>query len=163
MLDDTQNKSNPEGISEPEKRSGQEHITVKKSTYNKLIVGIGSSLIVVAFFTGYTLASQTMEPLVIQQSTQPSNTSLKTSDGFSNIVCSQNYGIVKMSGKFTNGPISYRTIMFTLGVIGSDGSVIATGNGFLFNVGAHDTRIFEAIAAYSGSFKSCQIEVSLRS
>jgi len=74
MSDDNQNKSNPEEISEPEKRSGQERITVKKSTYNKLIIGIVSSLIVVAFFTGYTLGSQTVEPLVIQQSPQPSNT-----------------------------------------------------------------------------------------
>src|SRR3989337_3931330 len=74
MSDDNQNKSNPEEISEPEKRSGQERITVKKSTYNKLIIGIVSSLIVVAFLTGYTLGSQTVEPLVIQQSPQPSNT-----------------------------------------------------------------------------------------
>ncbi|HSF28532.1 MAG TPA: DsbA family protein [Nitrosopumilaceae archaeon] len=86
MSDDNQNKSNPEEVSGPEKKSepetiselekrtGQEHITVKKSTYNKLIIGITSALIVVAFFTGYTLGSQTVEPLVIQQSPQPNIT-----------------------------------------------------------------------------------------
>lgn len=86
MSDDNQNKSNPEEVSGPEKRSepetiselekrtGQEHITVKKSTYNKLIIGITSALIVVAFFTGYTLGSQTVEPLVIQQSPQSNTT-----------------------------------------------------------------------------------------
>lgn len=86
MSDDIQNKSNPEEmtlpekksesevISEPEKITGQDHITMKKSTYNKLIIGITSALIVVAFFTGYTLGSQTVEPLVIQQSPQPNTT-----------------------------------------------------------------------------------------
>lgn len=90
MSDDHQNKSNPEEISGPEKRSeleaiselekrtGQDHITVKKSTYNKLIIGITSALIVVAFFTGYTLGSQTVEPLVIQQSPQPNTTQQPT-------------------------------------------------------------------------------------
>lgn len=98
-----------------------------------------------------------------QQTTKPSNPSLETSEGFSNTVCSQDYGIVKMSGKFTNGQTPYETIIFTLGVIDSDGNVVATGNGILSNVGAHDTRIFEATAVYSGSFKSCEIEVGLRS
>jgi len=74
MSDDNQNKSNPEEISEPEKRSGPERITIKKSTYNKLIIGIVSSLIVVAFFTGYTLGSQTVQPLVIRENTQSKNT-----------------------------------------------------------------------------------------
>jgi len=74
MSDDNQNKSNPEEISEPEKRSGPERITIKKSTYNKLIIGIVSSLIVVAFFTGYTLGTQNAQPLVIQENLQSKNT-----------------------------------------------------------------------------------------
>lgn len=76
MSDDNQNKSNPEEnskpeeIPEPEKRSGSESITVKKSTYNKLIIGITLSLIAAAFFSGYTLGSQTVPPLVIQENTK---------------------------------------------------------------------------------------------
>ena len=80
MSDYNQNKSNPEEnskpeeISEPEKRSGSESITVKKSTYNKLIIGVTLSLIAVAFFSGYTLGSQTVPPLVIQENTKSNTT-----------------------------------------------------------------------------------------
>ncbi|MGI0003088.1 MAG: DsbA family protein [Nitrosopumilaceae archaeon] len=80
MSDDNQNKSNPEEISEPEKRSAPEErseperITVKRSTYNKLVIGITLSLIAVAFFSGYTLGSQTVQPLVIQENPQSKNT-----------------------------------------------------------------------------------------
>lgn len=59
--------SKPAEISESTKNPGSERITVKKSTYKMLIVGITVSLIAVAFFSGYTLGSQTVEPLVIQE------------------------------------------------------------------------------------------------
>ena len=74
MSDDNQNKSNSEERSVQEERSGQERISVKKSTFNKLIIGIVLSLIAVAFFTGYTLGSQTVQPLVIQENPQLKNT-----------------------------------------------------------------------------------------
>lgn len=61
----------PAEISESAKNPGSEGITVKKSTYKMLIVGITVSLIVVAFFSGYTLGSQTVEPLIIQQNPMP--------------------------------------------------------------------------------------------
>ncbi|HII35919.1 MAG TPA: DsbA family protein [Nitrosopumilaceae archaeon] len=63
--------SKPAEISESAKNPGSEGITVKKSTYKMLIVGITVSLIVVAFFSGYTLGSQTVEPLIIQQNPMP--------------------------------------------------------------------------------------------
>lgn len=74
MSDDNQNKPNSEDRSKQEESSGQEHITVKKSTFNKLIIGIVLSLIAVAFFSGYTLGSQGVQPLVIQENPQSKNT-----------------------------------------------------------------------------------------
>lgn len=76
MSNDNINKSNPEETSKPEEiskppeSSGSERITIKKSTYKTLIIGITLSLIVVAFFSGYTLGSQTVQPLVIQENPQ---------------------------------------------------------------------------------------------
>lgn len=70
MSNDNINKSNPEEISKPLEKSGSERITIKKSTYKMLIIGITISLIAVAFFSGYTLGSQTVQPLVIQENQQ---------------------------------------------------------------------------------------------
>jgi len=81
--------------------------------------------------------------------------------GFSKTNCvSDGIGGVKMTGKYTNGDIPYESIFFKLAVIGDDDSVVATGPGLINNVGAHETRIFDAHATYSGPFKSCEIEVS---
>jgi len=66
---------------------------------------------------------------------------------------------IKLTGKYTNGEIPYKSIYFTLGVIGDDGSVLATGMGMLSDVGAHETKIFSASTRYSGLFKTCEIEV----
>jgi len=74
MSDDNQNKPNSADRSKQEESSGQEHITVKKSTFNKLIIGIVLSLIAVAFFSGYTVGSQSVQPLVIQENPQSKNT-----------------------------------------------------------------------------------------
>ena len=74
MSDDNQNKLNPEESSLPEERSVPERITVKRSTYNKLVIGIVLSLIALAFFGGYTLGSQNVQPLVIQENPLSKNT-----------------------------------------------------------------------------------------
>jgi protein-disulfide isomerase len=66
--------SKPKEISEPTKSLGSERITIKKSTYKTLIVGITASLIAVAFFSGYTLGSKTVEPLIIQENPVPTAT-----------------------------------------------------------------------------------------
>lgn len=92
------------------------------------------------------------------KSTQPTTI---TSSGFSNTVCKQDeYGYVVMTGKFTNGPTAYSSIYFKLGVIARNGDVVATGIGSISNVGAYQTRIFDASAQYDGNFASCEIEVS---
>jgi len=84
----------------------------------------------------------------------------KSAEGFSNLNCNRDGNFVKLTGKYTNGEISHDYIFFILGVIGDDGSVLATGSGALSDVGAHETRIFSAMAKYSGIFKTCEIEVS---
>jgi len=80
MSNDELNKPNvdeiskPVELSEPVKSPESEQITVKKSTFKMLIIGITASLIVVAFFSGYTLGSQTVAPVVIQESPTPTPT-----------------------------------------------------------------------------------------
>ncbi|MGQ0795952.1 MAG: DsbA family protein [Nitrosopumilaceae archaeon] len=77
MSDDEFNKPNVEEISkpteqiEPVKSPASEQMTMKKSTFKMLIIGITASLIVVAFFSGYTLGSQTVAPVVIQENPTP--------------------------------------------------------------------------------------------
>jgi protein-disulfide isomerase len=66
--------SKPAELSEPVKSPESEQITVKKSTFKMLIIGIMVSLIVVAFFSGYTLGSQTVAPVVIQETPTPTPT-----------------------------------------------------------------------------------------
>jgi hypothetical protein len=81
--------------------------------------------------------------------------------GFSGTNCSQDiYGQIKITGKYTNGNTPYENIVLTLGVIGEDDSVVATGLGFIKDIGAYETKIFYATALYPGSFKSCEIEIS---
>jgi protein-disulfide isomerase len=63
--------SKPVELSEPVKSSEPEQITVKKSTFKMLVIGIMASLVVVAFFSGYTLGSQTAAPVVIQENPTP--------------------------------------------------------------------------------------------
>src|SRR5574338_9056 len=74
MSDDNQSKPNSEDQPRQEEGHEQEHITVKKSTFNKLIIGIVISLIAVAFFSGYTLGSKSVQPLVIQENSPSKNT-----------------------------------------------------------------------------------------
>jgi len=89
-----------------------------------------------------------------------SSSNIKSESGFSNMSCNQDsYGFVTMTGKFTNGKTPYSSIYFKLAIIGSDGTVLATGIGTLSNVGAFQTKIFDATADYSGSFASCEIEI----
>jgi protein-disulfide isomerase len=66
--------SKPAELSESVKSTEPEQITVKKSTFKMLIIGITASLIVVAFFSGYTLGSQTVAPVVIQENPTPNPT-----------------------------------------------------------------------------------------
>lgn len=92
-------------------------------------------------------------------SSQPSTINTKNEPGFSNTTCSKDGSWVTMRGKFTNGNTSFSSIYFKMAVIGYDGSVLATGIGTISNIGAYQTKIFDANAKWGGSFKSCEIEV----
>ena len=85
---------------------------------------------------------------------------ITSDEGFSSLSCTQNdYGSVVMTGRYTNGPIPYDSIFFTLGIEDSNGNIVATGIGSLSNVGAYQTRIFEASAGWEYDFANCIIEV----
>lgn len=82
------------------------------------------------------------------------------SEGFSSLSCTQNeYGSVVMTGRYTNGPIPYESIYFTLGIEDRNGNIVATGIGGISNVGAYQTKIFEATAGWEYDFENCIIEV----
>ena len=58
MSEDNQNKpisEDTQNMPTPEEKPQSNHISVKRSTYNKLIVGIVLSLIAVSFFGGYVI------------------------------------------------------------------------------------------------------------
>jgi len=81
-------------------------------------------------------------------------------EGFSGLYCTQDeYGFVTMTGRFTNGPDSYSTVWFTLGVLDYQDRIVATGLGSVKNIGPFQTKIFDASASWSGDFKECIIEV----
>ena len=83
-----------ENDQEPEKKKSSkkksENVTIKKSTLNKLIMGIIATAIVSAFLGGYVVGSETVEPekIIIQdvdtvlkgQTTQPSTISVSLDD-----------------------------------------------------------------------------------
>lgn len=68
--------------------------------------------------------------------------------------------IVHMTGKYTNGPTAYSFVNLQLGLIDANGSVVAVGSATIPDVGAYQTKIFDATAVYSGQFAKCEIELS---
>jgi len=100
---------------------------------------------------------------------QPSssfNTEIVTGDtsaeeGFSGLYCkrSSSGNYVEMTGRYTNGPDSYSSIYFTLGVLDYQDRIVSTGLGDVSNIGPYQTKIFEARAPWTGDFKECIIEV----
>jgi len=83
-----------------------------------------------------------------------------SSEGFSGLYCTQtDYGIVKMTGQYTNGPDFYSSIWFTLGILDSQGRIVATGVGDVSNIGPYQTKMFDATASWDGNFEECIIEI----
>ena len=78
---------------------------------------------------------------------------------FSDLVCNQQYGFVKMTGRYTNDANSYQMISLTLGVIDRDGKVVATGLGIIQDIEPFETKLFDASAFYDGDYKNCEIQV----
>lgn len=93
-----------------------------------------------------------------ETSSPSSNTS--SQKGFSGLVCKRDFtGFVQMTGKFTNGDRPYSFLTLTLAIIGENGEVLDTGVAIISNIGAHETKAFSAASAYSGNFKSCEIQI----
>ncbi len=83
-------------------------------------------------------------------------------EGFSGLYCTQTeYGSVKMTGQYTNGPDSYSTIYFTLGITDHQDRIVATGLGSVSNIGPYQTKIFDASASWEGNYKECVIEIDV--
>ncbi len=88
------------------------------------------------------------------------NVSTTSTEGFSGLYCTQtDYGIVKMTGQFTNGPDFYSSIWFTLGILDHNGRIVATGVGDVSNIGPFQTKMFDASASWDGNYKECIIEI----
>jgi hypothetical protein len=79
--------------------------------------------------------------------------------GFSNIVCSNGYGYVLMTGQYTAGNTSYKVIFLRMTLLDNNGHVLATGTGHVENVNAHNTTTFNAITRYPSAFSSCTIQI----
>lgn len=74
MSEDNPNIPNPEdnqNVPIPEEKPESHHITLKRSTYNKLIVGIVVSMIAVSFFGGYVIGGHETKNLVQTIQTLP--------------------------------------------------------------------------------------------
>jgi hypothetical protein len=80
-------------------------------------------------------------------------------EGFSGLYCQQDGNWVEMTGRFTNGPDSYSSIYFTLGILDNSDRIVATGIGSVSNIGPYQTKMFDASAQWSGNFKECLIEI----
>ena len=80
-------------------------------------------------------------------------------EGFSGLYCKQDRNWIEMTGRYTNGPDSYSSIYFTLGILDHSDRIVATGTGLVSNIGPYQTKIFDASAKWSGDFKECIIEV----
>ena len=102
-----------------------------------------------------------IEVLQVSPPSVPINPNVNsTEEGFSSLSCRQNeYGSVVMTGRYTNGPIPYESIYFTLGIEDRNGNIVATGIGNIHNVGAYQTRIFDVSAGWEYDFSNCIIEV----
>src|SRR5579885_777544 len=106
-----------------------------------------------------TLSTNNHDANTVQQSS-PSQQNDKPS--FSGTVCKRDEvspTIIHYTGKFTNGAVSYDFVYLQLGIIDSNGNVVATGNDMIDNIGPYQTKIFDATAIYSGDFAKCEIEI----
>ncbi|MDE1728935.1 MAG: hypothetical protein KGH81_07150 [Thaumarchaeota archaeon] len=101
---------------------------------------------------------------VPQSSSSPSSQEQpQLSTGISSTDCHKDEaipGIVHMTGKYTNGPTAYSFVNLQLGLIDTNGNVVAVGAATIPDVGAYQTKIFDATAVYSGQFAKCEIQVS---
>ena len=101
-----------------------------------------------------------VDEFALNTANSQTGSTISNTEGFSGLYCtSTEYGSVKMTGQYTNGPDSYSTIYFTLGILDHNGRIVATGLGYVSNIGPYQTKIFEASAGWDRNFKECIIEI----
>ncbi|HKC78744.1 MAG TPA: hypothetical protein VKB83_01455 [Nitrosopumilaceae archaeon] len=79
--------------------------------------------------------------------------------GFSNVECDKGTSYALMIGQYTGGSIPNKVIFLKLILLDSTGNVLATGNGHISDIGAYETKSFNAIVRYDKDFTSCQIQI----
>jgi hypothetical protein len=81
-------------------------------------------------------------------------------EGFDNITCSRGFGYALMIGEYTGGNVPYSIIFLKMTLLDSAGNILGTGSGSISDVGAHKTKIFNALSRYHADFDSCSIQIS---
>ena len=136
--------------------------TIKKTGPDQF--GIGTAVSILGNINLVQAASATTNNTIATYSsndnaTSSYNTISDPSTGFSNIQCGKGTSYALMIGQYTAGNIPYRTIFLKMMLLDSAGHVLTTGNGHISDIGAYETKSFNAIARYDKDFTSCQVQV----
>jgi hypothetical protein len=94
-------------------------------------------------------------------SKEPTPTPVQNS-GFSDLICKGEYGIVKMSGRYTNDAQPTQGVMLKLILLDSNKKIVATGIGSITQMNAYETKYFDAVAFYEGAFTSCEVQIEFK-
>jgi hypothetical protein len=92
--------------------------------------------------------------------TEQFRTVTEPTEGFDNIVCSRGFGYALMVGEYTGGNVPYSVIFLKMTLFDSAGQILSTGSGTISDVGAHKTKLFNALSRYHADFDSCSIQIS---
>ena len=111
-----------------------------------------TSLVLLALFSSYMESI----PGIHADSAGTTNSTIQS---FSNFTCTKGIGNVMLTGQYTNGDTPYRVIFLKMFLLDEKGHTIATGNGNISDIGAHEIKIFDAITRFSGNFSSCTVQI----
>lgn len=101
--------------------------------------------------------------LKLELSTSDESKSIPTQDsGFSDLICKQEYGVVKMSGRYTNDNKPTQGVMLKLILLDANNKIVATGIGSITEMNAHETKYFDAVAFYEGNYSSCDVQIEFK-
>lgn len=79
---------------------------------------------------------------------------------FSNIVCTQEYSYVQMTGKYTNGDVPYQVIFLKMMLFDDDKNALATGSSIISDVDAHVTKYFDVVTRFTNmNYTSCEVQI----
>lgn len=95
-------------------------------------------------------------PIIHADSAESTNSAIQS---FSNFTCTKGIGSVVLTGQYTNGDIPYKVIFLKMLLLDENGHTVATGNGNISAIGAHEIKAFNAIARFNGNFSSCTVQI----